>query len=330
MGLTFSSLIKLAVPLLLIVIIAVAILSPGVEMVVRMLDPFGFVREHPRGALPNIAASLALLGAALHVWRSGTPRDKICAETVAVIALACIVPALLINVPGGSAYYFVNVGTWTAIVFVCAYGGAFLERTYPNPRVAAFFVAGILLVGFVTDEKRKSAYRVGALLSELQARIRLVIGESPGAETTTRQRLVALLTPGHPARHALANDVKRTPGAQASDALLAVGITGARHAAVFVPPDNLAFWNIAVECRADPFFIPAIVGTPMLKGVNPLGLKCPKEPYYGFSDYKDANSEPLSDQQLCARAASWKIDTVFILETPAQVRKIRCGEAVPR
>ena len=63
----------------------------------------------------------------------------------------------------------------------------------------------------------------------------------------------------------------------------------------------------------------------MLKGLNPLALKCPKEPHYGFADYKDASSEPLSDQQLCARAAPWKLDTVLILTTPATGRKIRCG-----
>jgi len=62
-----------------------------------------------------------------------------------------------------------------------------------------------------------------------------------------------------------------------------------------------------------------------LKGMNPLALKCRKEPHYGFADYKDASSEPLSDQQLCARAAPWKIDTVFILDTPGAGRKIRCS-----
>jgi hypothetical protein len=99
----------------------------------------------------------------------------------------------------------------------------------------------------------------------------------------------------------------------------------AHRAAVFVPPDNVAFWSVAIECRQDPLFIPAILGTPMLKGLNPLELKCPKEPYYGFLDYKDANSEPQSDQQLCSRAKPWAIDTVFILTTPTSGRKIQCG-----
>jgi hypothetical protein len=325
MGTTPLGLIKLAAPLLLLVILAIAIISPGARMLLETLEPLGFIREHPRGALPNIAANLVLLYAAFQVWRGGTPRDQRCAEVVAVMAIASVVPVLLINVPGGSDYYFVNVGTWAAIVFVCAYGGAHFEKRFPNPRMPGFVVGALLLVALATQEKRQSAYRLGALFAEVQARARVVSGESAGAETTTRQRLIELLTPGHPARYALASDMRRTPGWQARETLLAMGITQSHRAAVFVPPDNVPFWTIAVECRQDPFFVPAILGAPMLKGLNPPALKCPKEPHYGFADYKDASSEPLSDQQLCDRAAPWKFDTVLILTTPTTGRKIRCG-----
>jgi hypothetical protein len=325
MGMTPLGLIKLAAPLLLLVMLAIAIISPGARMLLETLEPLGFIREHPRGALPNIAANLVLLYVAFQVWRGGTPRDQRCAEAVAVMAIASMVPVLLINVPGGSDYYFVNVGTWTAIVFVCAYGGAHFEKLFPNPGMPGFVVGALLLVAFATQEKRQSAYRLGALFAQVQARARVVSGESAGAETTTRQRLIELLTPGHPARYALASDMKRTPGGQARETLLAMGITQSHRTAVFVPPDNASFWTIAVECRQDPLFVPAILGAPMLKGLNPPALKCPKEPYYGFADYKDASSEPLSDQQLCARAAPWKLDTVLILTTPTTGRKVRCG-----
>lgn len=326
MGMTLLWLFKLAVPLLLLVVIAIAVISPGSAMLLQTLEPFGFVREHPRGAWPNIVANLLLLGFAFHVWRQGAARDQLCAEAAAVIAIASVVPVLLINVPGGSDYYFVNVGTWTAIVFGCAYGGGYFEKRFSNPLAPGLVVAMLLLVAFATAEKRQSAYRLGALFAELQARVRLVNGEGQGAETTTLQRLIALLTPGHPARYALASDIHRTPGAQARQTLLTLGIMDAHRAAVFVPPDNVAFWTIAIECRQDPLFVPAILGAPMLKGLNPPELKCPKEPYYGFADYSDAHSEPLSDQQLCTRAERWAIDTVFILQTPATGRKIRCGE----
>jgi len=325
MNMTLLGLIKLAVPLLLLVVMAIAVTS-GWSILLQSLEPLGFIRQHPRGAWPNIVANLLLIGGAYHVWRHGTARDRFCAEAVAVIAMASIVIVLLVNVPGGSDFYFVNVGTWTAIVFGCAYGGAFFEKRFPRPLAQGLIVAMLLLLAFVTAEKRQSAYRVGALFAELQARVRLVSGEGPGAETTTAQRLIALLAPGHPARNALPGDMKRTPGAQVRQTLLTLGIEDSHRAAVFVPPGNAAFWNIAVECRQDPLFIPAILGVPMLKGLNPPEFKCPREPYYGFTDYRDADSEPLTDQQLCSRAERWAIDTVFILDTLTTGRKIRCGE----
>ncbi|MCK1640751.1 hypothetical protein IVA95_24980 [Bradyrhizobium sp. 157] len=325
MGMTLLGLIKLAVPLIMLLMLAVAVISPGAALLLQVFEPFGFIRQYPLCALSNIAANLLLIGAAFQVWRRGSVRDKRCAEAVGVMAITAIAVAVLVNLPGGADYYFVNVGTWTAIAFLCAYGGATFEKIFPNPLAPGFALAAILLVALLTEEKRKSAYRVGAMFAELQARVRLVTGDSAGAETTTRQRLIALLTPGHPARAALANDVKRTPGEQARNTLLAMGIAQAHREAVFVPPDNLAFWNIAVECRASPFFVPAILGAPMLKGLSPPALKCPGEPHYGFARYKDAASEPLSDEQLCARAARWNLNTVLILSTPSTGRTLRCS-----
>jgi hypothetical protein len=323
-GMTLLGLIKLAVPLLLIAILATATIFPD-NILLQALDPLGFPREYPRGALWNIGANVVLLGVAFQVWRGGIAREKRCAEAVGVIAIAGIAVALLVNLPGAADYYFVNVGAWTAIVFVWAYGAESLERLFSSPFAPGLMVVAILLVALATKEKRESAYRLGALFAELQARVRLVTGESAGPETTTGQRLVALLTPGHQARYALARDIKRMPGAQVSETLQAMGIAQADRAAVFVPPENLAFWKITMECRAVPFFVPAILGVPMLKGLSPTALKCPSEPHYGFTNYKDASSEPLSDQQLCVRAAPWNLETVLILATPTTGRKIHCN-----
>jgi hypothetical protein len=325
MGMTLLGLIKLAVPFLLIAILATATIFPGVGILMQALDPLGFLREYTRGALWNIGANVVLLVVAFQVWRGGLAREQRCAEAVGVIAIVGIAVAVLVNLPGGGDYYFVNVGAWTAIVFVWAYGAALFERVFSSPFAPGLMVVAILLVALATGEKRGSAYRLGALFAELQARVRLVTGESAGPETTTGQRLVALLTPEHQARYALARDIKRMPGAQASETLQAMGVAQANHAAVFVPPENLAFWNITMECRAAPFLVPAILGVPMLKGLSPTALKCPSEPNYGFTNYKGSSSESLSDQQLCVRAASWNLDTVLILATPTTGRKIHCN-----
>jgi hypothetical protein len=324
-GMTLSGLIKLAVPFLLIAILATATIFPDAGVLMQAAQPLGFVREFTWGALWNIGANVVLLVVAFQVWRGGMARDQRCAEAVGVIAIVGISVALLVNLPGGADYYFVNVGAWTAIVFVWAYGAALLEGAFSNPFAPGLMLVAILLVGLATEEKRDSAYRLGALFAELQARVRLVTGESPGTETTTIQRLFALLMPEHQARYALARNIKSVPGARASETLQAMGVAQANRAAVFVPPENLVFWNITLECRAAPFVVPAILGVPMLKGLSPTALKCPSEPNYGFTSYKDSSSEPLSDQQLCVRALSWNLDTVLILTTPAIGRKIRCN-----
>ena len=138
------------------------------------------------------------------------------------------------------------------------------------------------------------------------------------------QRIVALLAPGHPARLALAEDVRQTPGGQARQTLLSMGLMRDSLAIVFVPPENSAFWTNYLDCRGDPFFVPAILGAPMLKGLNPSVRKCSEYPYaigYGSS----AASETSTDSQLCARAVDFGFTTVFILLTPATGRKIECG-----
>jgi hypothetical protein len=133
----------------------------------------------------------------------------------------------------------------------------------------AFVVAAILVVVLATGEKRDSARKFAADFGELQSRIRALNGESSGEESRARQLILALLVPGHPARTALASDVKRTAGAQAEQALLSMGLTADAHAAVFVPPDNVAFWTLYTDCRSVPFFLPAVLGTPLLRGINP-------------------------------------------------------------
>jgi hypothetical protein len=90
MDMTPLGLLKLAVPLLLLVILAVAVISPGARYLLQAIEPFGFIWEHPAGALPNMAANLLLLCAAHQVWRHGTLLDMGCAELAAVIATASV------------------------------------------------------------------------------------------------------------------------------------------------------------------------------------------------------------------------------------------------
>ena len=326
-GMTWFNLVKLAIPVLLGGYVAATVVFAGAyNDVVKVLAPFSFVREYPGSALSNVAANLVLLCAAIAVWRSGTSRDKRCAEAFAIIAIASSVPALLLDIPGGSAFYFINVGTWAGIVFVSAYAGRYFAQRQPAFLRPEFVLPAILLVALATGEKRSSAAKFANEFAEVQTRIHALTGQ--GSEPASRgwHRLVELLLPGHPARKAMARDVERTAGAQSMQTLLAMGLAQDNHAAVFVAPDNLAFWTLYEDCRSNPFFVPAALGAPMIRGINPPALKCPKEPYYGYPAYAaDAVSQPTTDSELCSRAATSGLKTVFVLSTPAIGRKIDCG-----
>ena len=320
-GLTLRNLIKLALPILLLIGPLAAIFSPDAGSYSRGFSPFRFVVDYPHGAWPNVLANLALLGAGAKVWLSGSERDRRCAEAFVIIAIGSLLPALLLDIYD-TAYYFANVGTWACIVFLSAYRVAIFGESSLRPLTPGVVILAMAVLALATDEKRSSLKKVAAQFEDLRMRVHTLNGESVGADITTRQRLFELLAPGHPARAALSQDVKRTPGAQAKQALLSTGLSQDRHAAVFVPPDNSAFWSTYEDCRGDPFFVPAIIGVPMVKGLTPSALKCGlySPPVYA----PDAPSAPSTDTQLCMRAARWKLTRVFVLEAPTAVRKIEC------
>lgn len=320
-GLTLRNLIKLALPILLLVAPLAAFFSPDAGSYSRGLSPFRFVVDYPRGAWPNIAAHLLLLCAAAKVWLTGSARDRKVAATFVIIMIGCLLPALLLDIYD-TAYYFVNVGTWGCIVFVSAYAPAIFGERGLRRLTPGIVILAIVLVALATGEKRSSLKKVALQFEDLRTRVRTLNGESVGPDIKTGQGLLELLAPGHPARAALADDVKRTSGAQAKQTLLSVGLAQDRHAAVFVPPDNSAFWSTYEDCRGDPFFVSATIGVPLLKGLTPSALKCGlySPPVYA----PDASSAPTTDMQLCLRAAKSNLTTVIVLEAPTVVRKIDC------
>ena len=162
-----------------------AVSSPDSGTYVHALSPLSFIREYPRGAWPNIMANLVLLHTAWKVWLSGSPRDKRCAEIFTIIAIGSLVPALLLEIGGGSAYYFVNVGTWACIVFLSAYGAAIFKEPHFSRLKPGFVLVAILLLALATGEKRSSVGKLAAQFGDLQARVRVLIGETAGAPTTT-------------------------------------------------------------------------------------------------------------------------------------------------
>lgn len=290
-----------------------------------MIDSMSFPDKYPELAWSPLVANAVLLCAAIAVWIAGRRADRRCAEAFAIMVFAASIPSLLLVIPGGSAYYFVHVGAFAAVVFVAAYAAPWLERNVPRLFRPEFLVAALILVTLDTPYKMTSPVIVGEEWAELARRTGGYLGSATEIGVSTRQRLVTLLLPGSGRRRGLAEDMARLPRAQSIKTLLDAGIADSPGSAVFVPPENARFWSHLQDCRAGSLIIPAILGVPMIKGLSPVAPECRNEPNYGFPAYGPASvSEPASDAELCADATKWRLRTVFVLAKPTEVRRIDC------
>jgi hypothetical protein len=292
----------------------------------HMVHPFSFVREYPSGAWPNIVAILALLIAVNAIRRHGTASDKISAEVFAVIGVVAALPSLLLDIHGGSAYYFINIGTLVAAVVVSAYGGPLLVGRLPGLVKPGIVLVAMLLIALGTREKRRSPLEFADMFAEMELRTRGYLGDGIRPASTHLGRFAELLSPGGDVRRMFASEVERLPRAQVLQTLLSAGLAETPDAAVFVPPENTRFWTTYRDCRAVSLFIPAMLGAPMIRGLNGMEARCWREPDYGFQVFgPDSVSQPSTDDELCSRAQKWGLRTVFILPTAVDVRKIDCG-----
>ncbi|KJC34271.1 hypothetical protein UB31_39510 [Bradyrhizobium sp. LTSP849] len=326
LGLTLLNLVKIAAPIAPLVWLASAIGSPDAGEYIHSLKPLAFVREFPRGSLPNIVANLVLLYGAARLWLCGTLVEMRLAEALALFAMGSLAPALLLDIIGGSAYYFANVGTFVCIAFLTAYGGPMLEKRKPRAFRPAVILIAIAVVALATNEKRRSPIELARQFQELRARAYTLAGKGEAAPLSALHATAALLAPGGSLRGEIGDDVRRTPGGRSIETLLSLSGGQTHNTAVFVAPDNRPFWTNYIDCRGDPLFVPASLGMPMLKGLNPAEFGCPRDRYYlGNNNAEDAISEAASDDQLCARAARSGLGTILVLSTPQVGRRLSCA-----
>lgn len=84
--------------------------------------------------------------------------------------------------------------------------------------------------------------------------------------------------------------------------------------AVYIAPDSVWFWKYTKhQCRAAPFFIPAVAGLPMIMGLPPANSGCSLS-WYGFENYgTGARTRATTDDAMCERAQSRGVTSVVVL-----------------
>ncbi len=241
------------------------------------------------------------------------------AGLVLVVTLLALAPALLLDLYGLAAWYFLDVAQWFALPLLLA--------AIPAADLNAF---GRALVASRAGLAAGSLVAVVIAVPVTQAMLvpRHVAG-------LTRQMLEALnrtappgdalpVSPDSFFRTSL-RDEQRLFGRAFSDALAAAyGSRTVREVrrvtrsvddvGVFVPPENEAFWTLPRACFAAPFVIPALTGLPMVKGLPAATATTCIRPNFGFGDYPpESRTEAIGDQEICVHARAQGLRAVVVL-----------------
>ena len=300
-------------------------------------SPLRFFALHPAQAvvISLVALSVPLLlgwiGRRTGEW---SRRDVSLPELACVVAIGAGLNAYLFAQPFLNIAYFLTAALWFAVPLVLARGagpdGEEAARQWIG--TARTSPAGLVIVGLVL--------LVPAVLVVQTLLPRPVPAATDSMLAALRRDASGSLPDGYVAqfRRSLTNDrvlfgaeftraLDATYGARAVARLRTLARRAGPRAGVFVPPGNDEFWSYTRACDVQPFFVPALVGLPMVKGLPPSSRQC-KVQYFGYEDYDDASrSRDVGDDDLCA-ARPPGVDAVIVLrdvDLPQANTVVRCG-----
>ena len=285
-----------------------------------------FVRENPILTLAALVVPASLLGVLAAEHRRSEPLRTafgagrmLTAETILVVTLASLIPALFLSLAAEAAYYFFDVPMWLALPLLLARLPAADVRAFVHSvpttasGVAVAVVAAVVLAApilGVLNAPGRAAALTRPMLLALNAGSPAVRLPSSGGSFFLR----SLRNDHRWFDRGFVAEVENTYGARAARRADAARRQYGEGLAVFVPQGNEQFWSPLGPCSARPFFFPAMAGVPLIQGLPPASRSCFTTSYYGYAQYDESSrSTELSDEEICQRARSRGFRSVLIL-----------------
>jgi hypothetical protein len=237
-------------------------------------SPFALLLSYPKEIIFDLVFGGTIIVVA---WRryAGDRKMWPLLAGMGAMVLAASGAAMLLDLPGSTGFYFLNVGLM-AVLSMLPLLAPFRDRLHRlNPaRERVMLLAIVLGLMFVNGIVWKVPHKLVVTATRLSDDTKGGITDgllhrSPYGRIFTR--------------------IEGTPG-----------IDG-----VFVDPGYDAFWKGDRICWAASLIIPALTGVPMLMGYPPPQQDCDVTKLYGFGDYSAAHSAPIPNAtrgQLCMAA----------------------------
>jgi hypothetical protein len=263
----------LAWPLLFGVATLASFLIANDPAVAGGIRPLDFIRNYvPMKALPWFFVQYWPLALLWGTRKQGTREETVATELLTVIAVAGIIPGLVLSIAGGSAFYFINVYYWPALVLatsrtstVVAMRADSIRRARFNPIVifvGAIIIGTALVNTLVADHLftirlRASLAQENSDMKELQAALQSIPDDNPGESV------------------------------------------------VWISSDLTTYWNNDYSPEARGFFVPALTGLATLWGVPPEVDLASLPRFRGYGSYlpRDWSERPQTTQQILEEAS---------------------------
>ena len=268
---------------------------------------------------------------------------KLLSGVLTVTFLVGQVPGALLEIGGGSAFYFVHPVLMMSLIFcssaiIDTFCSGNLKKNQlitiyfndqhtinslfsanPENKFHKYFIY-TLLIGFLLicliGSSAPNLIRFGNLLIKIDkiAQPQVETISSKGIVRRGQDAIKLLILPSPPNKESLLSN-RHLFQIKQSIANLNMARTE-QNTVVYIPPSSQAFWkpekNAARTCWDLPLVVPAMIGLPLLNGVRSGLENCEVTPYYGMADYgSESLNQELSQQELCTKAQKLGFSQVY-------------------
>jgi hypothetical protein len=242
------------------------------------------------------------------------PARRMLIEAFLVTALAANVPGLVLDIPGGDAFFFYSALNWLmapVLAMVIASLPALIPQLQPSRRRFAWPLAGLALLALLVDAGLRADTRFYTAVSGAA----LVRTGDTTYYADDKRKVWRTDTARALSEHGLIGLFALQPPSP-SGASLASALTTAKSAdaAAYIPPES-DYWNFVPDCDGRSLWPMAVAGVPLIDGTVPVQAECPQEfALLGYGTPPERRSR-LDEAALCQRADAAGLPVVMQIES---------------
>ena len=207
-------------------------------------------------------------------------------EFLLVIALVGVVPGMIFDVEGASAFFFSDFQRWLALSFILALMPLWWPRKLFEKNAgisglklfSACFVLVVIFASYYSYRNIENIFMYKFIRKNIKIRYQLMFDESESKKRGHLGYIKHLIIQKHvPINKAIATaasqaqkDLEKNKKYQLIKFLETLSdLSDKNNMMLYVPQDNFLYWNLA-DYRNIQLLIPSITGMPMLGGVQPF------------------------------------------------------------